>query len=83
MASMTPITHDSLRSRLHQGAVTFYFRKVNGELRRAFATTDLARIPRTGQPKGGTKPPGVTPFFDLEKNLWRSISQTQEVWLES
>lgn len=83
MASLTPISHESLRDRLRQSAVKFFFRKVNGELRPAFGTTDLTRIPSSGQPKGGQRPPGVTTFFDLEKSEWRSISHSQEVWIES
>lgn len=83
MAAMTPISHDLLRERLRSGAVTFFFRKVGGDLRKALGTTDLSRIPTSGQPKGGARPNGVTTFFDLEKSLWRSISHSQEIWVES
>ncbi len=81
MASMIPISHDSLRDRLRQGAVTFFFKKVGGELRQALGTTDLSRIPASGQPKGGNKPSGVTTFFDLEKSVWRSVSHSKEIWI--
>jgi len=83
MPSLTPISHDLLRERLHNGPVKFFFRKVGGELRQALGTTDLNRIPSGGQPKGGVKPPGVTPFFDLEKSMWRSVAHSQEVWIEN
>lgn len=82
MASMIPISHDSLKDRLRKGATKFYFRKVSGDLRQALGTTDLSRIPSSGQPKGGAKPQGVTTFFDLEKNVWRSVSHSQEIWIE-
>ena len=82
MAQLTPITHQALRERLSTGSVKFYFRKTNGDLRLALGTRDLTRIPQTGQPKGGEAPPGVTSFFDLEKAAWRSISHTQEIWVD-
>lgn len=81
MSSMSKISHEVLRDRLHNGAVKFYFRKVSGELREAFGTLDMSRIPSSGQPKGGKRPQGVTTFFDLEKNVWRCVSFTQEIWL--
>lgn len=81
MSSMIPISHDALQARLRSGAVTFFFHKVGGELRKAIGTTDLSRVPTSGQPKGGTKPPGVTTFFDLEKNEWRSVSHSKEIWI--
>jgi hypothetical protein len=82
MSSMIPISHDVLRDRLRNGAVKFYFRKVKGDLRAAFGTLDLSRVPASGQPKGGQRPPGVTSYFDLEKNVWRSVSHSQEIWLD-
>jgi len=83
MPTLSPISHESLKERLHIGPVKFFFRKVGGDLRPAFGTTDLNRIPSSGQPKGGAKPPGVTPFFDLEKNMWRSVAHSQEIWIEN
>lgn len=83
MATMIPISHDTLRDRLRNGAVKFFFKKVSGELRQALGTTDLARIPSSGQPKGGKKPEGVTTFFDLEKSMWRSVSHSQQIWVDS
>jgi hypothetical protein len=82
MAQLTPITHQTLGERLRNGAVKFYFRKTNGDLRIALGTKDLTRIPSTGQPKGGAAPVGVTTFYDLEKSAWRSVSHTQEIWID-
>ena len=82
MAQLTPITHQTLGERLRNGTVKFYFRKTNGDLRIALGTKDLTRIPRTGQPKGGNAPVGVTAFYDLEKSDWRSVSHTQEIWID-
>jgi hypothetical protein len=82
MAVLKNISHETLRSRLRNGAVTFSFRKTDGSLRRALGTLDLTRIPESGKPKGGSAPPGVTTFFDLEKSAWRSVSCTQEIWID-
>lgn len=82
MNSLKKITHEQLREKLRQGVVKFYFHKVGGELRIALGTRDLTRIPVSGQPKGGKTPPNVTAFFDLEKNAWRSIAISKEIWID-
>jgi hypothetical protein len=82
MAVLKNISHEVLRNRLREGAVTFSFRKTDGSLRRALGTLESSRIPESGKPKGGTPPPGVTTFFDLEKSAWRSVSYTQEIWVD-
>lgn len=81
-ASLVNITHEVLRERLRQGTVRFYFRKTDGSLRIAMGTLDLTRVPSSGQPRGGNAPQGVTTFFDLEKNAWRSVSHTQQIWID-
>ncbi len=82
MASLTQISHDELKNKLRQGSQKFYFRKVDGELRIAIGTLDLSRVPATQQPKGGTKPGNTTAYYDLEKGAWRSVSETQEIWVD-
>jgi hypothetical protein len=82
MASLTKISHDELKDRLHSGSAKFYFRKVGGELRIALGTLDLSRVPSQNQPKGGTKPGNATAYYDLEKGAWRSVSDTQEIWVD-
>lgn len=82
MASLTKITHDELKNRLRSGSAKFYFRKVGGELRIALGTLDLTRVPSQNQPKGGTKPGNATAYYDLEKGAWRSVSETQEIWVD-
>jgi hypothetical protein len=77
---MDQITHEQLRNRLRAGSTRFFFRKTNGELRPAYGTTDLARIPNHSHPKGGDGPNGATCYFDLDKNAWRSVSHSQEIW---
>lgn len=82
MASLTRITHEELKTRLHQGSSKFYFRKVGGELRIALGTLDLSRIPNGNHPKGGKISDKQVAYYDLEKGAWRSISKSQEVWVD-
>ena len=82
MASLTKITHDELKNRLRQGSAKFYFRKVGGELRIALGTLDLSRIPNDNHPKGGKISDSQVAYYDLEKGAWRSVSTTQEIWVD-
>ena len=82
MASLTPISHDDLREKLRQGAQKFYFRKVDGDLRIALGTLDLSRVPAGQLPKGGKISDKQVAYYDLEKGQWRSVSKTQEVWVD-
>jgi hypothetical protein len=76
------ITHENLRTLLSSGEVKFYYRKTNGETRSAIGTLDLSRVPSSSHPKGGDGPKNCTSYYDLEKGWWRSISETQEVWVD-
>jgi hypothetical protein len=82
MANLTPITHEDLKNRLRQGATRFFFRKTGGDLRIALGTLDLSKVPASGQPKGGKGPANATSYYDLEKGAWRSVSESQEVWVD-
>ena len=78
---MQEITHEQLKSLLKDGPLRFNFIKTNGELREAYGTTNLSRIPQSAHPKGGDGPKGATCYFDLDKNAWRSIGGNQTVSL--
>jgi hypothetical protein len=82
MASLTQITHEQLQERLRLGSAKFYFRKVDGELRIALGTLDLSRVPEGQLPKGGKISEKQVAYYDLEKGEWRSVSKTQEVWVD-
>lgn len=82
MASKTKITHEQFKTKLKGGSLKFYFRKVGGDLREAIGTLDLNRIPNINHPKGGVKPGNATSYYDLEKGAWRSVSETQEIWID-
>lgn len=82
MSSLKPISHSDLKDKLRKGTVKFYFRKVGGELRSAIGTLDLNQIPSMAQPKGGRGPAHCTAYYDLERGWWRTISESQEIWVE-
>lgn len=71
-----PLTIPELRNLLKQKIVDFEFIKLNGEIRPARGTTNLKFVPPGDHPKGtGSSSPTVATFFDLKKQLWRSVSQ--------
>jgi len=80
--SLKRITHKELKDLLNGGSVKFYFRKVGGALRIASGTLDLNRVPQKDQPRGGKAPAGITSYYDLEKGAWRSVSESQEIWVD-
>jgi hypothetical protein len=82
MSSLTQITHEDLQEKLRQGSQKFYFRKVSGELRIALGTLDLSRVPSNQLPKGGKISDKQVAYYDLEKGEWRSVSKSQEVWVD-
>ena len=82
MSSLKNITHQELKEKLNQGSVKFYFKKIKGELRIALGTLDLSRIPNQNHPKGGKISDKQVAYYDLEKGSWRSVSKTQEVWVD-
>ena len=82
MSALKPITHDDLKNKLRSGSVKFYFRKTGGDLRIALGTLDLDRIPNANHPKGGKISEAQVAYYDLEKGAWRSVSKTQDVWID-
>lgn len=82
MAALKQISHEELKTGLRNGAFKFYFRKVSGELRIAMGTLDLSRVPNTQHPKGGKISDRQVAYYDLEKGQWRSVSKSQEIWVE-
>lgn len=71
-----PISIDELRDLLSKKIVNFEFIKLNGDIRPAKGTTNLRHVPGIDHPKGtGHSSPTVATFYDLKKQLWRSVSQ--------
>lgn len=80
--TLKKISHETLREILRKGSQKFYFRKIGGELKIALGTLDLSRIPNASHPKGGKSTDRRVSYFDLEKGAWRSVSVSQEVWVD-
>lgn len=67
---------ETLKNRLHNGAVHFTFTKASGETRKAYGT--LSESVKSGLfdgLSGKTTPnnPDVTRYYDLDKDQWRSF----------
>lgn len=82
MATMTKISHVELKNKLKSGSLNFYFKKVDGSLRKAIGTLDLSRIPEINKPKGGSVSGDQTVYYDLEVGSWRSVSSSKEIWVD-
>ena len=70
---------ERFRSWLNAGIVTFSFWKKDGSIREAKGTTHPLLIPLDKRPKGEKAVSiqfSAIPFFDLEKQDWRSFSIT-------
>jgi len=72
-----------LKNRLRGGVVSFAFKKLDGTLRTAVGTTSLTLVPIQNHPTG-EKPasPKVVTFWDIEKESWRCVSITQEIFVQ-
>jgi hypothetical protein len=80
--TLEPVSAEVLRSRLRAGVVQFAFKKLDGTLRTAVGTTNLATIPTEHHPKGVRESsPRQVCFFDIEKREWRSVSATREMFV--
>jgi hypothetical protein len=80
--TLEPVSAEVLRARLRAGVVQFAFKKVDGTLRTAVGTTNLATIPTEHHPKGTGNPSDRSVrFFDIEKREWRSVSTTREMFI--
>ena len=70
---------ERFRSWLNAGIVTFSFWKKDGSIREAKGTTHPLLIPLDKRPKGEKAVSiqfSAIPFFDLEKQDWRSFNIT-------
>jgi len=79
---MQTISIGKLRQKLEGGVVKFSFIKLEGELRPAVGTLDLNIIPDDKLPNGSVIQDNekVLKYFDLEKENWRSISVTSQIF---
>ena len=70
---------EELRELLRNGKVKFEFPKNDGTLREAFGTLFPKYIPLEFQLKDSSRNIHTLRYFDLEKNAWRSISESTQV----
>lgn len=69
----------NIKELLSKGVIKFQFKKVDGSIRTAVGTTNLSLIDKDFHPKGIKKcSDKIIPFFDLEKNSWRSLKSDSE-----
>jgi hypothetical protein len=81
--SYDPINPDELQKKLKRGKVTFFFKKKDGTLRMAIGTTQLRFVPAEKHPKGLREPsPLVVTYFDILKKDWRSVSISEEIFIQ-
>lgn len=68
---------EDLKKLMQSQVVEFSYIKKDGTTRTAHGTTNLDLVEEFGQdklPKGtGTEPNGVTRYFDVDKEAWRSF----------
>lgn len=80
--SMKPISPDDLKKKLRKGKVSFFFTKINGELRMAQGTTNLKYVPSHLRPLGVKQPtPKVVNFYDMVKKQWRCVSVEKDIFI--
>lgn len=68
------ISHDNFQNKLGLGEINFEYTKNDSTLREARGTTRIDLIPEGLRPAGGQKSTKGTPYFDLDINEWRSVS---------
>ena len=77
------ITIEQLKKKLEQGEISFKFKKLDGSERDARGTTSPNHIPVQHRPRENSKQTGGTPYFDLMKNEWRSVTIVEDIFLDT
>ena len=81
---------ESFREAISNGLARFTYRKTDGTTRQALGTRSLSLIPVNKLPKGDMSDDAATwednvkaiPYFDLDKNEWRSFNVLNFVSLD-
>ena len=79
---------ENIKKHLEEGVVTFTFKKANGETRVAHGTRILDPVVATGYsdeyaPKGiRRESPGVVPYWDIDKEAWRSVCEASIISID-
>lgn len=80
MSQLKRITHEHLEELLVSGALYFYHKKVNGDIKKAFGTKCISRMPAKALPI--PEHIGCTIYYDIILGQYRSCSKKLEVWVE-
>ena len=76
MEEQTKTLSERLKSKLHESAVVFKYKKVNGDIREAYGTLNIKIMGEENQPHGNDKyqaPEDVIRYYDLNSKGWRSF----------
>lgn len=65
-----------LKLRMKTSVVTFYYRKVDGSVRRAVGTLRVDLIPARTDGTGRRQSDEVQVYYDSEKSAWRSFRKS-------
>lgn len=74
-----------LRALMARGAVRFKYLKADGTQRTAVGTLSTDLIPDDRRPRGGRYAgyeAGYEPYYDLERQAWRSYAPAWLLWIE-
>ena len=72
-------TNVKVRTRMRDGIVKFYFRKVDGTMREAYGTLQERLIPAHTDGQGRKKNDTVQTYYDTEKQDWRCYKKANIV----
>lgn len=82
------VSIQNLKNALHEGAVKFSYKKVNGEIRDAYGTLNVEVMGEENMPHGGERSIGVLPenvirYYDLNSKGWRSFKAENLISFEN
>lgn len=81
MNQLKRINHEQLGDLLDNGAIWFYHKKCNGDIKKTFATRAKKRIPDKALPIPIHI--GCTIYYDIFIGQYRSCSKKLEIWVDS
>lgn len=89
MAEETINLAQDLKKKLHEGVVSFTFKKKDGTTRTAKGTTKMDLIPEEKRPVEKTIDPNVVQgetsfqtYYDIDKQAWRSFVKSSLVSID-
>jgi len=80
------VSIQNLKNALHEGAVKFSYKKVNGEIREAYGTLNIEVMGEENQPHGNgnySVSDDVIRYYDLDSKGWRSFKAENLISFEN